>query len=398
MAETVKDNPGKVEFTMLRGGKGYVVAEVDAYVETIRGAYSELEQELNKISLDREKCAADLSAAQESHRQMQSQMQNRIFEMSGNIEDAGLKLTQAAKEYESLLEEKKQTVNLADELIKKLEDAEQLAEQNQNACSAMEKRALEAEGELASQTEGSPEKLEELQEELAQVNEQFEQVRNENESLRRQVSEHEKKIQEQEKHTEMIMEQADSQNVQLQQEYSRLMEDIREKDEELQRLQEYQDENADEAEYGLSAVAVSNGYADQYVSILEVVRTAADRYAYEMEKRMSTLLEEAQTNAAEQQSHAKREAEELVRTAREESEDILRNAKADADGIAQEAGIKAEIIQKKADETLQAAEQRATETLSRARQELSEVRSLIERASAEYQALCAEKAQETEVL
>jgi len=132
MADTEKANSNKVIFTTLRGGKGYAVDEVDAYVETIRSAYSELEQELNEVSRDRDNRIADLSAEQESCRQMQ----NQIFEMSGTIDDSLLQLVQAVKASESLREKSEQAEKQSAELAEDLEDAKHQAELNQQACSA----------------------------------------------------------------------------------------------------------------------------------------------------------------------------------------------------------------------------------------------------------------------
>lgn len=360
MENTAQERAPKMVFTTMRGGKGYVVDEVDAYIETIRNAYSELTQELDETLMNQAQSVAELAEERNAH----GETRHRIAELTELLEKREAQMRRAETEYEQY-----------------------------------RKNGDQLQGELAT-----------AKRELYEFKSRLEEQESENESLRQQVESDLKTIEKLGEELRMTIEQGDIWKQSAVEEQEELRKQLLEKEQELdklgediEKLQEFQYIPEAGADDKYSAAPLS--YAAQYVDIFETVRISADNYAFEVEKKMDALLAEAESTAAQQVAEAERTAEETVSAAREESEelmrnataqaeDILRSAGADAEGITREAQLNSDNARKKAEETVQEAERRAEEALTRAREELATIRGLIEKASAVYQSLCSTKAQQ----
>ena len=393
-------------FTTLRGKKGYPAEEVEQYCSTVNTEYTNLEQEYCKLDNEVSELALRLGQEQEAHRAAQSKADEenkRYAELNERYEALlaaqpdkadGLSVLER-DEYQQCKEELEQK---SSQLREHTQEVERLRTANEDFWNQITKLKTDAssrpddsfrlqearnkqslleveQASLKVQLAAAKQEKEEFEEGIRQMNESMmigqDALRAELRELRQQLEE---------KTTVLAEKEAELQQL---------------KDAQIE-IQQVSGEVVDENGLSLQQGGVPVGYASKYVDIFEIVRSAADRYAFETEEKMNLLLNEAEETARQKLSDASAKSKETIFAARTEADELLRESQLDAENISQEAQAKLESARRKADEIVRVAEQRATETLERAKREHGQIRALIKSASAEYQELSEQKASASE--
>ena len=378
-------------FTTLRGKKGYPADEVEQYCSTVNAEYDKLEQEYRKLDSEVSALARQLGDEQELHRAAERRTEELSTQLAKNRKEQEKYYAELNERYETLLaaplaeaglsaleregyQQCKDELELkAKELRERIEEVELLRTANEEFWNQVTKLKKEQDL-LSSQLAATQQEKEEFEEGIRRMNESMigqDTLHAELRELRQQLAEKTSALAEREAELQQM------------------------KDAQAE-VQQVSGEVVDENGLGIQQSGVPVGYASKYVDIFEIVRSAADRYAFETEEKMNLLLNEAEETARQKLSDANAKSKESVSAARAEADELLRESQLDAENISQEAQAKLESARRKADEIVRTAEQRAGKKLESANQELRQIRALIKSASAEYQELSEQKANASE--
>ena len=390
-------------FMTLRGKKGYPAEEVEQYCSTVNTEYTNLEQEYRKLDSEVSELALRLGQEQEAHCAAQSKADERYAELNERYE--ALLAAQSAEadglsvlELEEYRQCKEELEQKSSQLREQMREVERLRTVNEDFWNQITKLKADASGRLddSQQLQETRSKQSLLEMEQASLKAQLAATKQEKEEFEEEIRQM----------NESMMIGQDALRAELREVRQQLEEKtaaLAEKEAELQQLKDTQievqqvsGEVVDENGLSIQQGGVPVGYASKYVDIFEIVRSAADRYAFETEEKMNLLLNEAEETARQKLSDASIKSKDTISAARIEADDLLRESQLDAENISQEAQAKLESARRKADEIVRAAEQRANETLERAKREHGQIRALIKSASAEYQELSEQKASASE--
>ena len=393
-------------FTTLRGKKGYPAEEVEQYCSTVNTEYTNLEQEYRKLDSEVSELALRLGQEQEAHRAAQSKADegNKCYAELNERYEALLAAQSAEADGLSVLERdeyrqcKEDLEQRSRQLAEQTQDIERLCTANEDFWNQITELKADASSRLSDslQLQETRSKLSLLEKERDLLSARLVTTQQEKEEFEEEIRQM----------NESMMIGQDTLRAELREVRQRLEEKtaaLAGKEAELQHLKAAQDdvqqvsgEVVDENGLSIQQGGVPVGYASKYVDIFEIVRSAADRYAFETEEKMNLLLNEAEETARQKLSDASAKSKETIFTARAEADELLRESQLDAENISQEAQAKLESARRKADEIVRSAEQRAAETLERAKREHGQIRALIKSASAEYQELSEQKASSSE--
>jgi Membrane-bound metallopeptidase len=387
-------------FTTLRGKKGYPAEEVEEYCSTVNTEYSKLEQEYRKLDSEVSELALQLGQEQEEHRAAAlkaaefaaavERKERECAELNGRYEelltapkeDRGL----SALEREEYQQSKEALVRQNAEMMEKEQELIHLRSANEDFLEQIAKLKLDAEvrQDCSDELREAQGKVSLLQAELAILQQEKEELEGERWVM------NEKLISGQEA---------------LQAEIHSLYQQLAEKDGEIERLKAecaempaVSGEVVDENSLSTQQDGIPVGYASKYVDIFEIVRSAADRYAFETEEKMNSLLSESEETARQKIVDANTRSKETMVAARTEADELLEESRIDAENIKQEAEAKLESARRKSEEIVRNAEQRAVDAIAKANEELKGIRTLINQHSQEYRELSAQKVSESELL
>jgi hypothetical protein len=392
-------------FTTMRGKKGYPAEEVEEYCGTVNMEYGNLESEYRKLESELGELAVELSREQDERRvaeaksdelSAQAEARQTLYDelnarydalLAESVNPTGL----SALEHEEYLQCKAELEQQAVTLQEQTQEIERLRTANEDFW----KRILELEDTCNDRADQGAQ--------MRESQNRASLVENERDILvvRLAAAEQEKKEFE-EGIRKMNESMARGQDM-LRTELRELRQQLEEKEGEIRRLKDAQaevqsmsGEVVETGELRIQQEGVPAGFATKYIDILEVVRAAADSYAFETEKKMNELLSEAEQTAQQKVMDANAKAKETVSTAREEAEELLRESQLDAENLTQEAQARLESARKRGDEIVRVAEERAAEVLEKAKREHGQIRALIKSSSAEYQELSEQKASASE--
>jgi len=392
-------------FTTMRGKKGYPAEEVEEYCGTVNMEYGNLESEYRKLESELGELAVELSREQDERRVAEA----KSGELSAQVEARQTLYDELNARYDALLAESVNPTGLSalehEEYLQCKAELEQqtvtLQEQTQEierlrtANEDFWKRILELEDTCNDRADQGAQ-MRESQNRASLVEDERDIL-----LVRLAAAEQEKKEFE-EGIRKMNESMARGQDM-LRTELRELRQQLEEKEGEIRRLKDAQaevqsmsGEVVETGELRIQQDGVPAGFATKYIDILEVVRAAADSYAFETEKKMNELLSEAEQTAQQKVMDANAKAKEAVSTAREEAEELLRESQLDAENLTQEAQARLESARKRGDEIVRVAEERAAEVLEKAKREHGQIRALIKSSSAEYQELSEQKASASE--
>jgi hypothetical protein len=429
-------------FTTLRGKKGYPAEEVEEYFRVVKDEYTQLEAEYRKMDSENTDLAVQLGQEQEERRSGESKVGdekkrydelNERYEalLAESAESGGL----SALEREEYQQCKESLERQGVELLEKEREIERLRtanedfgdeitawkakEGNRQDYSALlddaQRRELKLEEErdaLAAQLEAKQEQVGELgtrndwlEVQNGELLSRYTQAEKEQKRLQDELTALQEKKEQLEGGNRIMNETLTGGQETLQAEIRSLKQQLAEKDAEVERLKAERTkipvvagEVIDGSSLSIQQGGVPVGYASKYVDIFEIVRSAADRYAFETEETMNRLLSESEETARQKITDANIKSKEMVADARTEADELLEESRVDAEKTKREGDAALEAARQAAKEIVQNAEQRAASAIAKANDELKGIRTLIGQHSQKYLELSAEKASEPELL